>query len=120
MTSTKKVILATPVDWDPWISFVRMRAEASRIWQYVDPDLPDKPAQPEYPTKPILARLQGRAIDPTALEVYKLDIIEYETELAEYERQEKAFGDLIGFIQDNIAAHKCRVYSVRGSSMEHT
>ena len=87
MTSPKKVILARSVDWDLWISFVRKRAKAGRIWEYVDPSLPDKPTQPEYPTKPILARLQGGTVDPTALEVYNLDIIEYKTELEEYERQ---------------------------------
>lgn len=104
-SNTKKVILAKSVDWDPWISFVRKRAKASRIWEYVDPSLSDKPAQPLPPTKPILARQVGGAVDPIALEVYKLDLVEYKAELAEYERQEKAFGDLGAFIQDTIAAH---------------
>ena len=64
-----------------------------------------KPARPQYPAKPILARLEGGTVDPTALELYKVDIVQYEADLAEYERQEKAFGDLRGFIQDTIAAH---------------
>ena len=104
-SNTKKVILAKSIDWDPWISFIRKRAKAGRIWEYVDPSLPEKPEQPLYPTKPILARQPGGAVSPTDLEVYKQDFIEYKAELAEYQRQEKAFGDLGAFIQDTIAAH---------------
>lgn len=104
MTSIKKVILAKAADWDPWISFVRKRAKVNRIWDYVDPSLPTKPAQPQYPAKPILIRLQGGRVDPTSLEAYKLELLEHKIELAEYERQEKAFADLIEFIQETIAA----------------
>ncbi|MCJ1264637.1 hypothetical protein MMC22_004511 [Lobaria immixta] len=88
-SSTKKVILAKSIDWDAWISFVRKRAKANRIWEYVDLSLTDKPGQPDHPQKPVLARLVGGGVDPMALEVYKLDIIEYKSELAEYERKEK-------------------------------
>ncbi|MCJ1470027.1 hypothetical protein MMC07_008672, partial [Pseudocyphellaria aurata] len=52
------VILSKAVDWDPWISLFRQRAEASRIWEFIDPDLPDKPAEPTYPIKPTLTRLE--------------------------------------------------------------
>ena len=103
--NTKKVILAKSIDWDAWISFVRKRAKAGRIWEYVDPSLAEKPVQPQYPKKPVLVQLVGGAVDPTVLEVYKLDIIEHKAELSKYERQEKAFGDLGAFIQDTIAAH---------------
>lgn len=61
--------------------------------------------QPQYLKKPILVRLAGGAVDPTALEVYKLNIIEHKAELLEYKRQEKAFRDIGAFIQDTIAAH---------------
>lgn len=66
--------------------------------------MPTKPAQPQYPAKPILIRLQGGHVDPTSLEAYKLELLEHKIELAEYERQEKAFADLIEFIQETIAA----------------
>ena len=105
MTTPKKIVLAKAVDWDPWLSFVRKRAKASCIWDYVDPDLSDKPVEPQYPTKPVLNRLEGGGIDPTALEAYKIELVEHKAELAEYERKEKAFGDLIAFIQDTIAAY---------------
>ena len=38
-------------------------------------------------------------------EAYKARKDIYKTKLAKYERQEKAFGDLITFIQETIAAH---------------
>ena len=87
-SNTKEVILAKSIDWDPWISFVWKRAKSGRIWEYVDPSLLNKLAQPQYPAKPILTRLEGGTVDPTALEVCKLGIIEYKADLAVYERQE--------------------------------
>ena len=104
ISNTKKVILFKSIDWDPWISFVWKRAKAGRIQEYVDPDIPEKPKQPLYPTKLILVRQPGGPVDPYDLEVYKLDLVEYKAELAEYERLEKTFEDLGAFIQDTIAA----------------
>ncbi|MCJ1469801.1 hypothetical protein MMC07_008443 [Pseudocyphellaria aurata] len=43
--------------------------------------------------------------DKTKYEAYKARKDIYKTNLAKFERREKAFGDLITFIQDTIAAH---------------
>lgn len=47
----------------------------------------------------------GSPLKKDTLETYNLQNSLYKTQLAWYEGQEKAFGDLIAFIQDTIAAH---------------
>lgn len=47
----------------------------------------------------------GIPLNKDALEPYKLQNSLYKTQLGEYERQKRAFGDLISFIQDTISAH---------------
>lgn len=54
MSSSKKIILSKPSDWDSWLSFVRTRAQSTRIWDLVNSELwqrPDflvEPYEPEY------------------------------------------------------------------------
>ena len=106
MSTPKKVILAKTADWDPWIFFVRNRAKSSRIWDLVDPNLTERPQQLQPPMVPtFVIPPAGTPLNKDTLEIYKVQNSLYKTQLAEYERQEKAFGDLIAFIQDTIAAH---------------
>ena len=104
--STKKVILAKSADWDPWISFVQSRAINSRIWDLVNPDLPDKPQRLQPPLVPtFIIPPAGTPLNKDTLEIYKIQNSLYQTQLAEFERQQRAFGDLISFIQETVAAH---------------
>ena len=52
----------TPKDWEPWQTEFRKRAEASDIWQFIDPDedldWPEKPIKPIYQDYP--KKLQRR------------------------------------------------------------
>lgn len=106
MSTSKKVILSKTADWDPWISFVRNRAKASRIWDLVDPTLTERPQQLELPEEPIYTiPAAGTPLNRDTLEIYKVQNSLYKMQLAAYERQEKAFGDLTAFIQDTIAAN---------------
>lgn len=102
-SSTKKVILAKCVEWDSGILFVLKRDETGRIWEYIDPNLSDKHAQTGYPTQPILTWLKDIFVNPTDLEVYKLELIEFKAELAKYERQKKVSRDMRVLIRDTIA-----------------
>lgn len=104
--STKKVILSKPADWDAWIFSVRIRATSTRIWDLVNPDLTVRPVSLKEPIEPEFQFPADDAqFDKLKYEAYKARKDIYKTNLAEYERQEKAFGDLISFIQDTIAAH---------------
>lgn len=104
--STTKIILAKPADWDSWISFVRSRATNTRIWDLVDPSKETKPEALTEPIEPIYMVPEDDSLfDKNAYDAYKARKEIYKTKIARYERQEKAFGDLIIFIQDTIAAH---------------
>ena len=104
--TTKKVILAKSADWDAWLSFVRTWAVNTQIWDLVSPDLEERPVSVEQPIEPEFTVPDDDAqFDKVKYEAYKARKDVYKTKLARYERQEKAFGDLITFIQETIAAH---------------
>lgn len=103
---TKKVILAKPANWDAWISFVRTRAINNRIWDLVNPDLTTQPVSFK---EPVESEFQipddDTQFDKIKYEADKARKDVNKTSLAKFERQRKAFGDLISFIQETIAAH---------------
>lgn len=104
---TKKVILSKPADWEAWISFVRTRATNNRIGDLINPDLTDKPATLQEPAEPEEYNVPDdpNLFNQKAYEAYKAGKDIYKTRLARFEREEKAFWDLISFIQETIAAH---------------
>lgn len=105
-TTTEMVTLAKSADWDAWFSFVPTRAVNIQIWDLVNPSLKEKLVSLERPTEPEFVILDHDArFDQVSYEAYKARRDIYKTKLAKYERHENAFGDLITFIQETIAAH---------------
>ncbi|MCJ1466387.1 hypothetical protein MMC07_005006 [Pseudocyphellaria aurata] len=82
-TTTKKtVVLSKTADWDAWISFETGRIRGT-----------DR------------ASIHHACLNPTTYNAYRARKDFYKTDLALYEQQQKAFGDIISFIQETIAAH---------------
>ena len=103
MSTTRKIVLGKPADWDTWFSFVRSRATNSGIWDLVNPEIITKPISIQSPTEPVfILSTDAATFDPRAYEVYKAQTHIYKIQLAKYEKQQKAFADLITFIQDTI------------------
>ena len=103
--STKKVVLSKPSDWDAWIYYVRTRATNSRVWSLVNPDLTTRPASLDESEEPGIDIPADGILPDGTLDLYKLRKEQYKTQLAKFERQQKAFADLITFTQETIAAH---------------
>ena len=94
--STRKIVLGKPSDWDTCISFVRTRAENNNIWKLVNPELTEKPASLSEPVTPTYDQAtDDEQFDPKKYEAYKARVQVYKMELAKFDRQQKAFGDLI-------------------------
>lgn len=101
--SIRKIVLGKPLDWDTWISFVKSRADNNDIWELVNPELTEKPETLKKPQKPNYDLPEDDAqFDQKKFEAYKARMQLYKADLAEYEKQKKAFGDLISFIQETI------------------
>ena len=101
--STRKTILAKPEDWDTWFSFIRDRATGTRIWNEVNPEVIPRPANLQEPTQPEFQIPDNAAdFDSKAYEVHKARMDAYKHQLAAYERQQKAYTDLIEFIHETI------------------
>lgn len=104
-TTTKKITLAKPADWDAWISFVRARATTSRVWDLIDPDADVKPDSLIEPTLPrYVMPADDTAFNLITYNAHKARKDLYKIDLQLYERQQKALSDIITFIQDTIAA----------------
>ena len=100
MSYRTKIVLDKPADWDVWISLVRCRAWNNDIWHLVDPDLVEKPHPLPRPVVPKFVLPQaGTPLDHDAVELYKLQVSLYKIQLGEFNRQKRAFGELVSFIQ---------------------
>lgn len=104
MTS-REVVLAKSMDWDDWIYVVRTKADAADVWDLINPNKAVKPAVLPKPTAPIfLMPDSSTPLTTDAYQKHKLQIKNYEILSAEYEKQKKAFADIVSFIQDTITA----------------
>lgn len=106
MSYRTKIVLAKPADWDVWISLVRCRAWNNDIWHLVNPDLVEKPHPLSRPVVPTFVLPQaGTPLEQDAVELYKLQVSLYKIQLGEFNRQKRAFGELVSFIQETISAY---------------
>lgn len=112
-SNTKKVIFAKPANWEAWFSFIRTRTTNTQIWDFIDPELTKTPVSIERPVELEFHIPDDDAhdaqFDRVKYEAYKARKDIYKTKLARYERQEKAFSDIITFIQDN-RCPQCQFY----------
>lgn len=107
MSTSRKIVLAKPADWDAWISFVRTRASTNtKIWHLVNSDLCERPNALLEPIESgFKMPANNNQFDSVKFKAYKAWKDLFKSQLAKYERQEKAFSDLLIFIQETIAAH---------------
>lgn len=106
MSSSKKFILSKSADWDIWISFVEARATRSGIWESITPDLVLEPAVLKKPTPPQFVIPENDAdLNLSAFTAYKARQEMYKINLALFEQEAKALGDMVAFIQETVATH---------------
>jgi len=94
------IILNGPSDWDEWIEIVKTKAIEGEIWSYVDPSM-EKAALPPFarPTipRPVDVNPQKTAfslLSEDEKEELKLLRYDYKHQLASYEQQNAALGNL--------------------------
>ena len=103
------IILTGPNDWDEWIEVVKTKAEAGRIWDYVDPSKSKEEvktlSRPEIPmAKDVNPGKNTMAeLTPDEQEELKLLRFDYKHRVQLYERQDIALSSLKGYIQETIS-----------------
>lgn len=104
MTSNRKIVLSKTADWDSWFSFVKTKATIGGIWELVDPSKPTIPSHQQLPVPPTFqAPTDPLEINQQACYLFEIQILEYKLQLEGYDRQQKAFSELIIFIHDTIS-----------------
>jgi hypothetical protein len=103
------IILSGPSDWDEWLEVVKTKAQAGKIWEYVNPSkakdelkVLSKPNVPKAkdvnPAKNTIAELTNDELDELKLLRY-----DFKHQLQLYERQDAALSTLKSFIQESIS-----------------
>ena len=102
------IILTGPNDWDEWLEVVKTKAEAGKVWKYVDPS---KPKDEETLTRPEVPKAKDvnpakstiSELTPDELDELKLLRYDFKLQLQLYERQDAALSTLKSFIQETIS-----------------
>ena len=102
------IILTGPNDWDEWLEVIKTKAEAGKIWEYVNPAITKELkvlTRPEIPTardinpeKDTITELAGDELDELKLLRYN-----FKHQLQLYERQDVALSTLKSLIQETIS-----------------
>ena len=103
------IILTGPNDWDEWLEVVKTKAEAGKVWDFVNPAVlkeelrvltrPKVPKAPDVnPEKNTVAGLSSDELDELKLLRYNL-----KHELQLYERQDTALSTVKVHIQETIS-----------------
>jgi hypothetical protein len=93
MSSSGKIILENPEDWDPWLEQTQTSTD-ERVWKLIDPDISE--AEAEFlrePTLPTVRRVNSNAgtiaqLSAAEQATYQLYIKQYEQKLKGYEKQQ--------------------------------
>ncbi|KAL8717048.1 MAG: hypothetical protein Q9225_005675 [Loekoesia sp. 1 TL-2023] len=102
--SIRELKLASSKDWDAWITIVKGKAIAYRIWDLIDPSKVEKPTPLEKPEEPELDIPDNEEEEEyTKLLVrYKLQMAKYKSQRSKWKEQHESFTKLIDFIYDTI------------------
>ena len=122
---SSKTILDKPSKWDLWIYQIMTNANEYGIWDYVNPDLPEKPlppAEPTYQTAPEIAHAfretrtdalieENIAVTDTSLSQTQItkSLTAYRTASLAHERKCKCFIPLLKLIQNTISLSYLRL-----------
>lgn len=83
---------------------MKTKAIYSGIWDLVDPANEIEPEHLDFPIAPsYVVPTHPTQTDRDALELFKIQTEGYKIRLEQYDRQQKAFGELVDFIHDTIA-----------------
>jgi hypothetical protein len=115
-TVANQVVLRDEADWELWIYSVKLLAEAGRVWEYINPELPFRPLnKPEKPTRPTAtassasssatAPIASQAPQATAVDLtqYKIELDEYRSELKQFNQNHDKLGQVAVHITKTIS-----------------
>lgn len=100
----RQIVLTGPADWELWLSYIQMKAELTDVWELITPfcgAVPifiDQPIEPEF-----YAPVTPEEFDPRLYKIAKLQHRAYERALAKYDRQQKAYIEIIDLIYGSIS-----------------
>jgi hypothetical protein len=103
------IVLTGPNDWDEWIEVIKTKAEAGKIWEYVNPSKAKEEvktlSRPEIPmAKDVNQEKNTMAqLTPDEQEELKLLRFDYKHHIQLYERQDTALSSLKAHIQGTIS-----------------
>jgi hypothetical protein len=94
------IILTGPNDWDEWLEVIKTKAEAGKIWEYVNPAVPKESlkvlTRPEVPKPKDINPQKNTVAELTDDELDELKLLRYDFkhQLQLYERQDVALSTL--------------------------
>ena len=103
------IILSGPNDWDEWIEVVKAKAEAGKVWEFVNPSLTQQELKelikPEVPKAKDVNPGTTTVAELLDIELDELKLLRYDFKhrLQLFERQDTALSTLKSFIQETIS-----------------
>jgi hypothetical protein len=103
------IILTGPNDWDEWLEVIKTKAEAGKIWEYVNPAVPKESlkvlTRPEVPKPKDVNPQKNTIAELTADELDELKLLRYnfKHQLQLFERQDVALSTVKALVQETIS-----------------
>jgi hypothetical protein len=105
-SSIRKIVLIKSIDWDTWISYVKIRASNFGIWELINPNnITLSTHLIESIQSKFESSIDSAQLDMLAYELYRQQIQVYESQLEKYETQQRAFVALASYIQNTISVY---------------
>lgn len=109
----KKIVLIKTIDWNTWYSFVKIKAINNEIWDFINPKLFFKSIFLKFSNESKLNMIGE--VTSRIFELYKIACQVYKIKLTKYEKQMKAFDDIIIYIQKTISV-QCAKFIIKNES----